>query len=69
MIIQDRCQAGKPALSIGDCAGIAGVKRDEIHFAMMSGRLPWRRIDDKRVVDPPDLRNWMLRRQGTGRVN
>jgi hypothetical protein len=66
MVFQDRCQAGLPALSIGECAEIARVKRDEIHTAMIGGRLPWRRMAGKRVVDPPDLRRWMARRQQGG---
>ena len=55
---------------MGQCAQLAGCKRDEIDVAMTAGQMRFYRVAGRRLVDPPDLRAWIMRRQGGfGRVN
>jgi hypothetical protein len=47
-----------PLLSEGAAARVAGVHRDTVHAAMVSGKLPFRRIDGVRHIDQRDLVAW-----------
>jgi hypothetical protein len=47
-----------PLLSLGAAARVAGVDRDTLHEAMVSGKLPFRRIDGIRRIDQRDLVAW-----------
>ena len=56
-----RCQSGtrgNSLLTIGEAAQLAGVPRDTIHDAIYNGRLPFIRVDGRRMVDPSDLRRF-----------
>jgi hypothetical protein len=47
-----------PLLSEGAAARVVGVHRDVVHEAMVSGKLPFRRIDGVGRIDPRDLVGW-----------
>jgi hypothetical protein len=61
-------QGANPALcdrlTMGQCAQLAGCKKDEIDIALTAGQMRFYRVAGRRLVDPPDLRAWIMRRQG-----
>jgi hypothetical protein len=62
--IRDANTASCDRLTMGQCAQLAGCKKDEIDIALTAGQMRFYRVAGRRLVDPPDLRAWIMRRQG-----
>jgi hypothetical protein len=62
--IRGRQSGACDMLTMGQCASIAACPKEEINIALQAGELSFHRFVGRRWIDPPALRNWMMRRHG-----